>query len=357
MRRSVLPRKGPFASVVRTRRHGASPATVRHALRLFVALCLGAGLMLPSRVSAQPAKILLAGFPTLRQEHSLTCEASATSMATRAVVSEDDIMALLPRHPNPNIGYRGNPDGRQGTKLVDYGVYAAPVHHALQKLGYRSEVIMYGRIDEIASYLNKGWPVVTWISYALQRSKPRIAWYGGTHFYLAPHEHTVLVVGYDGASLIINDPWDGKRYRYALQPFWRSWGYFQRMALAVEPCALPSPVTKLKVSSATPTGIVFTWHAAAGASTYTVTLIRHGATDKVVKRAKVTGTSYTLTTFNPQTYYEIDVRPLSACNDGPAGASRWVLSPALPPTVTPSPIAQVTADAKATPVPTRTPKP
>ena len=156
-----------------------------------------------------------------------------------------------------------------------------------------------------------------------------------------------LVVGYDGTSLIVNDPWDGKRYHYLLSDFWRSWGYFQRMALAVEPCVLPGHVTKLKVGSASPAGITFTWHAATNADHYAITVIRHGATDRVVKHATVTGTAYTLTGFDSQTYYEIDVRPLSACKDGPAAATRWVLSPSIPPSATPS----------VTPTVTSTPKP
>src|SRR5947209_1004740 len=110
----------------------------------------------PSTSSAARARVILQGFPALKQQHELTCEASAASMATRGLVTEEQLMSVMPRRANPNLGFRGNPDGLQGTKLVDYGVYAQPVHVALAKYGYNSDVLLYSSDDTIRSYLNRG---------------------------------------------------------------------------------------------------------------------------------------------------------------------------------------------------------
>src|SRR5581483_7785756 len=102
---------------------------------------LGAGL--PSRTHAGSGPVVLLGFPTLRQQRPLTCEASAASMGTRGVLKEAQIMAVMPHNPNPNLGYRGDPNGPEDRHQVNYGVYAAPVHAALARYGYTSNVLMY----------------------------------------------------------------------------------------------------------------------------------------------------------------------------------------------------------------------
>ena len=156
----------------------------------FLAVILGG---LPRSAAASPV-VLLAGFPALKQQRSLTCESSAASMGTRGAISEGRIMALLPHSPNPNLGFRGNPGGQQGTSLVDYGVYAGPIHTALLGLGYASDVLLYGDEATLKAYINRGWPVVAWITYNLQRAQPRLSAYQGVQFFLVPHEHAVLVV-------------------------------------------------------------------------------------------------------------------------------------------------------------------
>jgi hypothetical protein len=156
---------------------------VRLLLISLLALIVGG---LPRTTSASPV-VLLSGFPTLKQERSLTCESSAASMGTRGAVSEDQIMAALPRNPNPNLGFRGNPNGRQGTSLVDYGVYAAPVHAALGKFGYNSNVLSYANDGAIKSSIDRGWPVVVWVTYQLQPAQPRLAVHDGVQFVLVPH--------------------------------------------------------------------------------------------------------------------------------------------------------------------------
>src|SRR5436190_7463343 len=200
---------------------------MRNGLRIFSAVLLIALLTgVPRSTSANASTVFLPGFPTFRQLHPLTCESSAASMATRGRITETQIMASMPRSLNPNLGFRGNPNGLQGTKLVDYGVYAEPVHRALLRFKHRSEVLTYATDRQIVSYIDRGWPVVVWVTYALQKAAPRLVRTAGSQFFLVPHEHVVLAVGYDDTSIIANDPWTGKRVTYKWAQFNRSWGLF-----------------------------------------------------------------------------------------------------------------------------------
>ncbi len=304
----------------------------------------------PVLTSAQSGPLWLTGFPLLRQQHSLTCESAATSMGTRGHVSEDQIMAALPRDPNPNRGFRGNPDGKQGTALVDYGVYAAPVSQALLRYNYRSDVLLYSTDLVVQSYLDKGWPVVAWIPYALQPSKPRLSQHDGVQFFLVPHEHTVLLVGYDKLTVLVNDPWTGKLVRYFWRDFNRGWGSFGNMALAIEPCPMTKPVDPLQISSVTDTEATWSWNTPPNASSFDVTVSRHKKKDVVISHRIQSAPFITINNLKTGANYQVTVRSLSACGDMAASVTLSLSIPRMP-TVTPTPIATPSS----TPQPTSAP--
>jgi len=298
----------------------------------------------PGATSAQSGPLLLSGFPLLRQQHSLTCESAAASMGTRGQVTEAQIMAALPRDPNPNIGFRGNPNGQQGSSLVDYGVYAAPVSQALLRYGYRSDVLLYSSDKVLRLYLDKGWPVVTWVPYSLQPAKPRLVQHNGIQFFLVPHEHAILLVGYDRLTVLGNDPWNGKLVRYFWRDFNRGWGDFGNMALAIEPCAMTVPVDRVRVSSVTSTGVTWSWNKALNAATYDVIITHHGKKDLVLYHQVQSALSVTLSNPKPGATYQIAVRSMTSCGDVASPTALWLSIPRLPtvtptPPVTPTPIA------------------
>ena len=314
-------------------------------LRTLVILTLATVLSaVPGATSAQSGPLLLSGFPLLRQQHSLTCESAAASMGTRGQVTEAQIMAALPRDPDPNIGFRGNPNGQQGTSLVDYGVYAAPVSQALLRYGYRSDVLLYSSDRVLRSYLDRGWPVVTWVPYSLQPAKPRLVQHNGVQFFLVPHEHAILLVGYDRLTVLGNDPWNGKLVRYFWRDFNRGWGDFGNMALAIEPCAMTVPVDHVRVSSVTSTGVTWSWNKALNAATYDVTVTHHGKKDLVLYHQVQSALSVTLSNPKPGATYQIAVRSMTSCGDVASPAALWLSIPRVPtvtptPPVTPTPIA------------------
>src|SRR5579864_4671565 len=120
--------------------------------RVIRPLILGALLLAVSpsnapRGASASSLVLLGGFPTFHQQHALTCESSAASMGTRGAITEGRLMSVIPRNPNPNLGFRGDPNGIGG--LANYGVYAAPVRNALSRFGYQSRVMTYGSDADI----------------------------------------------------------------------------------------------------------------------------------------------------------------------------------------------------------------
>ena len=341
---------------------------------VLAASVLAAAACLPSSSSAQTGPILLPGIPLLRQQHALTCESSAVSMGTRGQIVESQLMSVLPRSANPNLGFRGHPDGQQGTKLADYGVYAAPLQAALLRFGYSSTVISYGFDRDIKSYINRGWPVVAWVTYALQKAVPRLVMHRGVSFVLVPHEHAITIDGYDDRTVIANDPWTGARVRYLWSEFNRSWGYFGDMALAVEPCMMAVPVQHVMQAALTSTALTWTWTKAAGAAHYAVTVTRYGARSRLVYSATQDAPTYTVDNPSPGKTYVISVSSVSACGDVTAPASAIVQVPmvfptpvptaseatAVPPTGTPPPrpsatVVPATSAPTVTPAPTSTP--
>ncbi|HZU11461.1 MAG TPA: C39 family peptidase [Chloroflexota bacterium] len=304
----------------------------------------------PSHAASGP--VILAGFPTLRQQHTLTCEASAASMGTQGALSEGQIMAVMPRSPDPNRGFRGNPDGEQGTRLVDYGVYAGPIQKALARYGYDSRLVMEATRGDIEGAINGGRPVVVWVTYALQHAVPRLEQWHGRPFVLVPHEHAVLAVGYDAHHIVANDPWTAKQVQYTWTAFEHSWDLFGNMALIMDPCPTPASVPNLAVQHVSTAGVTWTWGAARYAVQYDVTVREVSPVKRLVQHGRQTARTLTLVSPIAGASYRIDVRGVAACGIASLSPTRlWVTLPA--PLPTPSP----TATEGTSPVSTSTPTP
>jgi uncharacterized protein YvpB len=215
-------------------------------LNLVTLIVLGSGVAAGSGGSAPPASasasaassgrtVLLKGYPVLHQQESLTCEASSASMATKAVVREGQIMKVLPRSYDPNLGLRGNPNGSQGPGLVDYGVYAAPIAGALAHFGYTTQQLSEGVDADIRSAINDGDPMIIWVTDYLRVQTPYWQVQRNHGFVLVPGEHAILVVGYTPMGVIANDPARGERVHYLWDRVNRAWGYLGRLGLVVTP--------------------------------------------------------------------------------------------------------------------------
>ena len=195
---------------------------------------------MPDRVSTvlqEPPLALILDAPVYEQQHTLSCESSAAAMAANfhgVGISEAAIIAALPRHDNPHLGFRGNIDGPYGG-IVDYGVYAEPVRRVLAGWGLEAEHLV-GGVNEIRAHIRQGKVVIAWITYNLQMQAPQqVTTSDGKVVTVIPYEHTVLVTGYNRDGLWVNDPYNGTQNFYPEQEFIRSFSYLGNMGLVIGP--------------------------------------------------------------------------------------------------------------------------
>ena len=186
----------------------------------------------------RPPLALIWDVPLYRQRHRLSCEACAAAMAAAYYgleVGEEEILSAIPRHENPNRGFRGDVDGEYGG-ITNYGVYAEPLRQVLASLGLHAEVMPSdpAPLERIRGYIRRGQLVIAWVTYGLQVQVPRqVRLSDGQSVVMVPYEHTVLVIGYNHNGLWVNDPYSGTREFYPEREFLRSFAYLDYMALVV----------------------------------------------------------------------------------------------------------------------------
>jgi len=174
--------------------------------------------------------------PAQKQGRNLSCESAAASMAARyqgVPLDEDEVLAALPRHPNPHLGFRGSVDGQPGG-LEDYGVYAGPILAVLRARGLDARAVENG-LAGIKAALARGNPVVAWITYNCQPGNPTTVMVDGEAVDLVAYQHAVVLTGYNDQGVWANDPWDGREDFYANDDLERAMGYLGDMAIEVGP--------------------------------------------------------------------------------------------------------------------------
>lgn len=193
--------------------------------------------------------------PLHLQEQRATCEVAALRMALSSlgiVTDEASLLALtgIDRRPplvdgaggilrwgDPDRSFVGDPAGSPDDH-TGYGVYAAPIARAAQRTG--ATVTASGTGVEPATVyaaVLSGRPAVTWVTNDYQPSTLRtwVAWDGAAVRYTL-REHAVLVVGVTPTSVLVNDPWWGRRW-HTRSEFESAYATFGDMAVIV---GLPS---------------------------------------------------------------------------------------------------------------------
>ncbi len=196
----------------------------------FSQVYVGQRLLIPGSAAPAPAgKSVLLRVPVLAQAHSLTCEAATARMVATywgKPVTEAWIQDQLGKDDNPHKGFRGDMDAEFGG-TVNYGVYAEPLASVLGSLGLAAQVRYNTTYADLHAALDQGEPVIVWLS---QFAAP--GYYDQPGGYrLVPGEHSYVVVGYNAAGLIVNDPLNGGRqFRIRAIPHWE---LYNNMALFV----------------------------------------------------------------------------------------------------------------------------
>ena len=186
------------------------------------------------RIAQAPLPEVQLSVARQKQNHNLSCESAAASMAAGyhgIPLSEAEVLAALPLSDNPYQGFRGNVDGPTGG-IEDYGVYAGPIIDILNNRGLQAWPVE-GGLDGIKRALTRGNPVIAWVTYDCQPSTPTTERIGDQEIVLVPYQHVVVVTGYNAAGVWANDPWDGQEDFYATADFERVMRYFGDMAIEV----------------------------------------------------------------------------------------------------------------------------
>lgn len=218
-------------------------APARHARKSFALLLASVVLCTSMLAPVQSARanhdaVIIDGFPSVVQWHNLSCEYAAAAAVTLywgTLVSQSVFMRMVPQHPNPHYGFRGNIHGTHGG-TTDYGIYAEPLVPVLERYGYTADVSYFGGAAGLKSEIDKGFPVVVWITTG--RYEERVGWYesyDGERYRLVPYEHAVVVYGYDGDGVYSMDVGSGNFVHTEWDSFMRRWNYFDQMSLIIRP--------------------------------------------------------------------------------------------------------------------------
>lgn len=166
-------------------------------------------LLIPGLETSYSLNTQISQIPLLSQQRNLSCEAAAIRMVLdfyQEKVSEDDILAKLPKNLNPNLGFRGNVDGKVWG-INDYGVYAPVVAKVLEDFAIPSTA--YTNINEgfLKQRVMDGKPAIIWVNTTNPNPKTVTTKVGKEQVKLVTGEHTVVVKGYKNGKWVINDPW------------------------------------------------------------------------------------------------------------------------------------------------------
>ena len=185
---------------------------------------------------AIPDRAYIEGVEGHRQSLSLSCEArSAVDWAAYwgVKIGEKRFLAKLPRSKNPDKGFVGNPNDAWGNvPPASYGVHAQPVADLLQAYGLQAEAGRNLEWEDLQKEIAAGRPVIVWIIGQMWEGNPVEYTAPDRHkTVVAPHEHTMILIGYEPGKVYVVDAYTGWTQSYPLRTFMRSWKTLGRMAI------------------------------------------------------------------------------------------------------------------------------
>ncbi len=214
----------------------------------------------PSSTSLPPSALI--SVPAQSQFPQLPngCEVTSLSMLLTAVghpVSKMTLAAEMPKDPTPlqmtsyttasgevehRVSYWGNPNvgfvGSVYEANYGYGIYNGPMTKLLnQVLPGRAENLTGKPFSDILAQVARGIPVEVWTTLTFEPTQDWVTWNspeGPVH--ATPLEHAVLLVGYKGNTLYLNNPWTGQAAEAVPEaPFISAWQQLGEQAITVTP--------------------------------------------------------------------------------------------------------------------------
>ncbi|MGW2371909.1 MULTISPECIES: C39 family peptidase [Kitasatospora] len=188
--------------------------------------------------------------PYYHQQLSDDCEAAALRMVLAARGVDADDQQILDRigvdrehpefgHSGPRSGdpYRafvGDPNGSE-TGGTGFGVYHPPVAGAARSYGLTVLQDDEGvSVQELKDHLAAGHPAIVWVDYLWRHlaTTTYTAYDGRSIPYAGPAEHTVVVTGFSGGNVSLNDPARG-RTTVSEQDFADGYATYGQMAVVI----------------------------------------------------------------------------------------------------------------------------
>jgi uncharacterized protein YvpB len=171
------------------------------------------------------------------QRYPLSCEArSAVDWAAYfgTTISEEEFLALLTVTDNPETGFVGYPWDLPGRLPPNsYGVHPPPVAAALRAYGLPASEVRMMSYEHLQREVAAGQPVIAWViaGLGLSYSVPYTA-SDGSSTWVAPYEHTVLVIGYSPEIVTVLD--GAQVYSRTVPEFLDSWAILGYRAIIWE---------------------------------------------------------------------------------------------------------------------------
>lgn len=190
---------------------------------------------LPADGIPQSASVNITGH---NQAHSLTCESrSAADWAGFFGVStsESNFQSLLPLSDNPDAGFVGSPDGAEGQLPPDsYGVHADPVAAVLHKFGLNATAVHGYSYDDLRRQIVAGHPIIVWVYGNVWSGASPVSYTSsdGHTTSVIRFEHTVIISGYDTATVTVLD--GGMVYSRSIAQFLDSWSSLGNIAVILQ---------------------------------------------------------------------------------------------------------------------------
>ena len=190
--------------------------------------------------------------PVFLQELPLSCEAAAMHMvsawALGNVLSEQDLLACLPRNPNPYLGFRGDPAARSRNEdgsinWENYGAYAPVVAETLNRCAlepagaeFEAVAVKGATYEQVAQSVLDGYPVIVWVARGSPPETLTVETPDG-EVLLVYGEHVWVVVGHhEDGSFEVHDPYPQKSGAQTLRVrSFLNWELFDRMAVFIVP--------------------------------------------------------------------------------------------------------------------------
>jgi LPXTG-site transpeptidase (sortase) family protein len=206
--------------------------------------------------TATPTATLLASrvlsVPVILQELPLSCESAGMRMVLAAMLntvpSEEELLDCLPRNPNPYLGFRGDPAGRNrlpdgSINWENYGAYAPVVAETLNRCllepagsEFEAFAVTNASYEQVAEAILAGYPVIVWVARGDQAETTTIETPEGPVL-LVFGEHVWVVVGFqEDGTFEVHDPYPRNNgvQTFRVQSF-PNWDLFERMAVFVRP--------------------------------------------------------------------------------------------------------------------------